>query len=100
MKAIITTPDSGEHLKGSWLGFHCYHFHRKPEMRIIYMFYPCCKSALTENVTEDEMVCRFTDTEDIADCGGFIEFAFVKTREKCNNLYGMKRKYADKFRRE
>ncbi len=57
MEAIGENPSIGDMLKSSWKGFYSFHFHRKPEMRIIYAAYTCCKP--TEPV--EGFVCSFGD---------------------------------------
>ena len=88
VKEIIANPEIGDSLSGSWTGFTKYSFHKKPEFRIIYHIYTCCRS-------NELSKCDKHSTEDI--CVGLIDFVFAKTREECNNLYSKDKKYASTF---
>ncbi len=97
LEAIMANPQMGEPLLTSWEGFRRVSFGNRPQMRVIFKHYECCSPEVKEKGE-----CRFgTDDEvEISDCNGQIDFAFLRTREDCNNLYGQNRKYSDHFRRE
>lgn len=90
---ILKNPACGDSLKYNWKGFISYHFHRKPEMRIFYAVYPCC-STLAGYISPS---CRFEvemEEEDESEtCQGLIEFVRLLTREECNNIYNLHKKY-------
>lgn len=89
---IIENPAIGEFLVGSWVGFQKVSFHNKPQIRLIYRVYPCCRNA--ENQSEDACIYEEEPNEE---CSGLIDFLFLKTREECNNLYAQRKSYSDGF---
>ncbi|MEN9612911.1 MAG: hypothetical protein RLZZ628_3725 [Bacteroidota bacterium] len=99
LERLVEQPTMGKLLLGQWSGFYNVSFHQRPELRILYVLYPCCPLAVKE-----QSLCRFDDLQDIAPdtdaCEGMIEFVFVKTREECNNLYAKDSKYTNNFKRE
>ena len=91
VKEIIANPAIGESLTGSWTGYTKYSFYSKPQFRIIYHIYDCCR-------TIEIIKCdKHADTDE--KCIGLIDFVFAKTREECNNLYSKDKKYAEGFDR-
>lgn len=93
---IIENPATGGFLLKSWEGFQKVSFHNKPEIRLIYRVYPCCMLKDIEHKNES---CIYED-EVLEDCSGLIDFVFMKTREECNNLYALSKKYSNNFRRD
>ena len=61
IERISENPSIGDALKGSWKGFSSFHFHRKPEMRIIYALYSCCKPIEMEEKESENWDCRFEE---------------------------------------
>jgi mRNA-degrading endonuclease YafQ of YafQ-DinJ toxin-antitoxin module len=99
VKDIIALPLSGEKLSGSWIGFRKIGFGSKPEYRLIYAVYDCCKTdengvKTTNDITKE---CDYTDGNAF-DCNGFIDFVTVKKREDFNTLYKKSKKYTDLHR--
>jgi hypothetical protein len=91
--AIAADPSLGEILKGSWSPSQSYHFHRRPEYRIIYRVYHC-------NAGGESPTCSLHHETDCSPgdeaCGGVINFILLGTREEFNRFYKMKRKDIDR----
>ena len=97
IEAIIANPQVGEPLLKSWEGFRRVSFGNRPQVRVVFKYYPCCSQEIKE-----QGECRFGPYEEleITECEGLIDFVFLRTREDCNNLYAQNRKYSNHFRRE
>lgn len=94
---LIENPLLGESMVGAWTGFYKMSFMARPQLRILYVLYPCCPL----DVKQKEL-CRFDEVADNQqvgnmECLGFIEFVFVRTREACNNLYAKDKNYIKGF---
>jgi mRNA-degrading endonuclease RelE of RelBE toxin-antitoxin system len=89
---ILDNPMAGEYLRGNLSGIRKISIGRRPEYRIMYRLYQCC------NPDKDNCEVCIVKTDDeipAEECMGLIQFVFVKTREECNNLYGLSKKYFD-----
>ena len=86
----------GKKLSGNMSGFMNYSYNKKPELRVIYSVSHC------NHEHKQELTCKLkmTHTEaEIESCEGVIDFVFVKTREQCNNLYNLKKKEFQSYKR-
>jgi|GEM_PF-1656164 len=96
LQHIVENPLDGKSLLGQWKNFYNFSFANKPELRILYVVYPCCPIDI-----KDRQQCRFDDVEtnnvQTLECLGLIDFVFVKTREACNNLYAKDKRYIKGF---
>lgn len=95
---LLDNPHLGSPLNRNIDRFWRHRFSEKPEFRIIYVIYDCCPVDLNR-----PEYCRFDDVESLTEgvkCEGLIEFAFVRTREDCNNLYKQSREYFENYLRE
>jgi hypothetical protein len=86
MEAIIKDPFIGDTFTGDeFKGLHKYRLHGRPEYRVIYRVYNCCRD-------RNEIMCphSFPDPDmDVMDdeCEGVIQFVFLKTREETDSYY-------------
>ncbi|TAH17731.1 MAG: hypothetical protein EAZ08_12930 [Cytophagales bacterium] len=82
----------GDILTGNWKGFLSYHFHRKPEYRIVYITYDCNENG----------VCRFEEEHQgqVNQCLGLMEFILIATREEMNSLYKTDKKIITNYKRK
>lgn len=91
---IVNDPLVGDPLKGNWKHYQSWHFHRKPEYRIVYRVYEC-------KVDGDPPSCDLQDhtdcLPDLNQCSGLIDFVLIGTREEFNRLYKLRQKDIDQF---
>ena len=84
----------GEPLRGNWRQYQSWHFHRRPEYRIVYRTYDC-------RTAENPATCALHEhTEcqpELVDCAGLIDFVLIGTREEFNRLYKLRQKDIDQF---
>jgi mRNA-degrading endonuclease YafQ of YafQ-DinJ toxin-antitoxin module len=96
VESLIANPLRGKQMSGQWNRFFNFSFMDKPELRILYVVYPCCPLDIKE-----KNLCRFDDLDidpiENTECLGLIEFVFVRTREACNNLYAKDKSYIKDF---
>jgi len=94
---LILAGEDGDSLQYNWADFYAWHFHRKPEYRLVYTRYKCL-------ITNGKTVkCKFDDIEhtekELKTCDGLIEFVLIDTRENFNRLYKLSKSDVNKFRR-
>lgn len=100
IERIIENPNIGEMMSGNIFPFMKSAFGESPQYRILYVKYDCCLIVKDNKQGSD---CKFDDLEpleEVAECEGMIEFAFVRTREDCNNLYKQSKKYFENYLRD
>lgn len=91
---IEANPRIGEQLRGNWRLYQSFHFHRKPEYRLIYRFYECRSSDQPAKCTLD----YHTDCDPVVKtCHGLIDYVLIGTREQLNNDYKLDKKSIDRF---
>lgn len=86
VNAIIADPEAGEIIAKHKTHFRSYHFHRKPEFRLVYKVYDECRQQ-----TAQGWVCRLEmdhpEPFSIATCNGLLDFLYCASREEFNHLY-------------
>ncbi len=86
---IVANPAAGSELIGNWKPFRAFHFHRKPEYRLIYRLYDCRS---LDNPPTCDLLDHTACDPMLEDCSGLIDFVLIGTREEFNRYYKLSRK--------